>query len=102
MNLPDIKDLVRDNKKVSFVRFQNNELWYRCENGFEFPVPVSDTGDAAFLPEDKALVYMRWIRKHIAFLHKAADESTYKDGTQPDGSNCFDRNHPSWMEGMKI
>jgi len=74
MNLPSTKDCVLDGdrqKRVVFVRFQSNELWYRCENGFEFPVPVSDTNDAAFLPEDKASAFMRWIRKHIDFLAAA-------------------------------
>ena len=75
MNTPDIKDLVRDGKRVTFVRFQSGELWYRCDGGFEFPIPVSDTGDAAFLPEDKALIFMRWIRKHISFIQAGLSEA---------------------------
>ncbi len=66
-----IKDMVKDNKKVVFVRFKENELWYVTECGFEFPVPVEDTGSATFLAEDKAMLFMRYIRKHIAFLEKA-------------------------------
>jgi hypothetical protein len=71
MNIPNIKDCVLGGKKVAFVRYQSNELWYRCENGFEFPVPTNDTGDAAFLPEDKASYFQRWINKHISFLSAA-------------------------------
>jgi len=71
MNVPNLKDLVSNNKKVTFLRYQNQELWYRCEDGFEFPVHISDTGEAAFLPEDKALYFMRWIRKHLDFLKKS-------------------------------
>jgi hypothetical protein len=77
MNLPDIKDLVRDGKKVVFVRYQSGELWYRCADGFEFPVPIADTGDAAFLAEDNALVFMRWIRKHLAFLKSSLEQSEH-------------------------
>ena len=72
MQIPDIKDLVRDGKLVRFTRFQRSErgaeLWYRHQDGFEFPVPVEDTGDAAFLAEDKAIVFMRWIRPHLKFV----------------------------------
>lgn len=63
----NIKELVQ-NKTVSFVRYQNKELWYVTESGFEFPVPIEDTGDAAFLNKDKAILFMRWIRKHIVFI----------------------------------
>ncbi len=69
-----IKDMVKDGKKVVFIRFKEGELWYRTECGFEFPVPVEDTGTATFLPEDKAMLFMRYIRKHIAFLDAAKTE----------------------------
>lgn len=61
----NLKDMVSNNKRVTFVRYQKGELWYVTESGFEFPVPTSDTGDAAFNSEDKALLFMRWIKKHI-------------------------------------
>lgn len=60
-----LKDMVSNNKRVKFVRYQKGDLWYITESGFEFPVPISDTGDAAFNSEDKALLFMRWIKKHI-------------------------------------
>lgn len=66
----DIKSMIQ-NKQVTFVRYQNNELWYVTECGFEFPVPLSDTGNAAFLKTDKAMLYMRWIRKHVEMLKTA-------------------------------
>ncbi len=69
-----IKDMVKDGKKVFFVRFKEGELWYRTECGFEFPVPVDDTGTGTFLPEDKAMLFMRYIRKHLAYLDKARVE----------------------------
>lgn len=58
-----VKDMVRDGKRVRFVRYSKHELWYVTEDGFEFPVPVSDTGDGSFMAEDKAMLFMRWIRK---------------------------------------
>ena len=66
----DIKAMIAG-KQVTFVRYQNNELWYATECGFEFPVPLSDTGNAAFLKTDKAMLYMRWIRKHVEMLDTA-------------------------------
>jgi hypothetical protein len=64
----NLKEMVKDNKKVFFSYYRNGELWYVTECGFEFPVPTTDTGDAVFLNEDKALLFMRYIRKHIAFI----------------------------------
>ena len=66
-----IKDRVAGGKKVKFVRFQHNELWYVCEDGFEFPVPVADTGSAEFKAEDSAMFFMRWIRKHMEMIEVA-------------------------------
>lgn len=71
-----IKEMVNNNKRVAFVRYQNSELWYSTECGFEFPVPISDTGEAAFLNSDKALLFMRWIRKHIDVIQKAKEETS--------------------------
>lgn len=44
-----IKEMVKDGKHVSFICFKDSELWYRTECGFDFPVPISDTGTACFL-----------------------------------------------------
>ena len=57
-------------KKVTFVRFQRNELFYSTECGFEFPVPVGDTGDAEFKSQDSAMFFMRWIRKQIKSIEE--------------------------------
>ena len=57
--------MVKDNKKVKFVRYQKKELWYVTECGFEFPVPIEDCGDGTFQDEDKAMFFMRYIRKHL-------------------------------------
>ena len=61
----DIKDMVRDSKKVTFEFYRQKELWYKTECGFEFPVPIDDAGNGVFLNEDKAMLFMRYIRKQI-------------------------------------
>ena len=59
--------MVKD-KQVTFLYYKENELWYTTECGFEFPVPIDDVGTAAMMPKDKAILYMRWIRKHINMI----------------------------------
>lgn len=66
-----IKEMVGNGKKVTFVRYQQKELWYVTECGFEFPVHIDDTSDAAFLNTDKAIIFMRWIKKHIDHINNA-------------------------------
>ncbi len=65
MTTPNIKDMVTGDKKVTFEHYKDGELWYRTETGFLFPVPIAETGSAMFLKEDKAILFMRYIRKHI-------------------------------------
>jgi hypothetical protein len=60
----NIKDMVK-NKVVTFLFYKEGDLWYTTECGFKFPVPISDTGTASMNSEDKAILFMRWIRKQI-------------------------------------
>lgn len=71
----DIKEMVKDGKKVRFVQYKHNQLWYETECGFRFPVDTSDTGDGTFLAEDKAMFLMRYIRKAIAEVQKEEQET---------------------------
>ncbi len=66
--------MVSAGKVVKFVCFKHNELWYTTECGFEFPIHVSETPGAEFKSEDKAMFFMRWIRKHIALIKSAKEE----------------------------
>lgn len=52
-------------KKVHFVSYREGNFIYRTDDGFEFPVPLSDVGNATLLATDKALMFMRYIRKHV-------------------------------------
>ena len=63
-----IKEMVENNQKVKFVKYLDQNLYYVTECGFEFIVPISDIGNATFLAEDKAILFMRYIRKHIDLL----------------------------------
>lgn len=71
----NIKEMVTDNKKAKFIFYKMNELWYETETGFKFPVPINDTGDGVFNSEEKALLLMRYIRKHVAMLQEAEQEA---------------------------
>ena len=36
----------------------------------QLAVPIEDTGDGVFNAEDKAMLFMRYIRKHIASIEE--------------------------------
>jgi hypothetical protein len=69
-----IKEMVKNNQKVRFRFFRDGQLWYGTDCGFEFPVPISEAGTATFLAEDKAILFMRYIRKHLEFLKESMDQ----------------------------
>jgi hypothetical protein len=68
----DIKAMVSGGRKVRFRSYREGELWYATECGFVFPVPVSDVGCATLLHEDRAILFMRYIRKHAALIEGAS------------------------------
>lgn len=60
-----LKSLVSDGKLVHFQFYRKGDLWYKTDDGFEFAVPVSDAGDGVFLASDRAMLFMRYIRKQL-------------------------------------
>lgn len=71
MNL-SLKDIVKDNI-VRFYYYRAGNLCYtvKVDNiDYAFHVPIEDVGDATFKNEDKAMLFMRYIRK-------ALDENTF-------------------------
>jgi len=67
----NIKTIVKNNR-VRFVRYRQGFVYYAVEvkqeprsAEFTFPVPLNDVGEATLLAEDKAIVYMRYIRKAL-------------------------------------
>ena len=71
----NVKDMVNNNQVVNFVHYKDGALVYRTECGFEFPVPVDDVGTATMLAQDKALLFMRYIRRQLEMLHQAREEA---------------------------
>jgi hypothetical protein len=59
-----IKEMVKD-KVVRFLYYRDYALVYTTEDGFKFSVPIDDTGNGIFKAEDKAILFMRWIRKAV-------------------------------------
>lgn len=55
-------------KRVYFDFYRKGELWYKTTDDFRFPVPIEDCGDGTFLNEDKAELFMRYIRKQLKAL----------------------------------
>jgi len=66
-----LKEMIVDGQKVRFSFYRDSQLWYQTECGFLFPVPISDAGTATFLSEDRAILFMRYIRKQIAVCDEA-------------------------------
>lgn len=64
----NITQLIKDNH-VSFVEYRKGFFYYRIkepsDNYHIFPVPLDDIGDATLKFTDKAIYFMRYIRKAI-------------------------------------
>ena len=71
----DIKEHVKDGQKVRFIYFRDGEFWYETERGFKFPVPLLDATNSkvSLLAEDKALLFMRWMRKYKDSFENSVD-----------------------------
>ena len=64
----NIKEIVKDNT-VRFVRYRQGFAYYGVnvpgQGEHLFPVPLADIGDATLEHEDKAILFMRYIRKAL-------------------------------------
>jgi hypothetical protein len=74
LNTRTLKEMVNNNQRVTFQFYRDGQLWYVTECGFEFPVPVAEAGTATFLAQDRAILFMRYIRKHIECLRRSMEE----------------------------
>jgi hypothetical protein len=63
--------MIVNNQTVRFSFYRDGQLWYETTCGFRFPVPISDAGTATFLAEDRAILFMRYIRRQMAALEAA-------------------------------
>ena len=64
----NVKEMVGKDKLVTFVRYIQGNLIYSTDDGFQFPVPIVDLGEAEIKNKEKAILMMRYIRKQIALL----------------------------------
>ena len=71
-----LKEMIVNNQQVRFSFYRDQQLWYETECGFRFPVPIEDAGTATFLAEDRAILFMRYIRKQMEVV-KDASKSVY-------------------------
>lgn len=62
--MSDLKEHIKG--QVHFRFYRGNQLWYQTDSGLCFPVPIDDIGDATFERDDKAILFMRYIRKALA------------------------------------
>ena len=65
----DLKEIVKDNV-VRFVRYRHGIAYYGVRvqsegTDYIFPVSLTDIGDATLLATDKAIVFMRYIRRAL-------------------------------------
>lgn len=70
-----IKDIIKNNV-VEFeslsASFVNYGIWVNDKGYYVFPVPLNDIGTATLGKKEKAILFMRWIRKAIdegTFIH---------------------------------
>ena len=58
---------------VHFQYFRDNEFWYKTDKGLLFPISLEEAqaGRATFLASDKAIYYMRWIKRYIESCQQA-------------------------------
>lgn len=71
----NVKEHVIDNQKVHFDFYRSGILYYKTEKGLLFEVPIKEAGDACFLKEDKAILFMRYIRKQLEANEQGRIES---------------------------
>lgn len=70
----DITQAVSNGKKVHFSHYRAGNAYYTTDDGDTFAVPLSDLGEATLLRDDKAIMFMRYMRKHNAEVDKASDK----------------------------
>jgi hypothetical protein len=60
----NIKDLVKD-KTAKFVSYREGNFYYETSDGFKFVVPIEEAAGVTLPAQDKAIFFMRWIRKQL-------------------------------------
>jgi hypothetical protein len=81
----NIKEIVKDNH-VRFLRYRQGVMYYAVAvpgvaNEYMFPVPVTDIGDATLEAQEKAIMFMRYIRKA---MEEGSFVPVFRDRTAPE------------------
>lgn len=66
-----LTDHVAKDKKVTFLHYQEKNLWYITDGGLTYSIPVEDTGNGIFLPTERSVYHMKWIRKALETIKQA-------------------------------
>ena len=67
--MPTVGDYVKGDKKAVFQYYRENVLYYKVDD-LLFPIPLSDLGQATVNHTEKAILLMRYIRKHLAEMQQ--------------------------------
>ena len=70
-----LPEIIKESKVSIFQFYRKGKLWYKTDRGFEFPIPIEDCGDGTFLKEDKTILFMRYIRKHLKNIEDGSAET---------------------------
>lgn len=65
--IKDIKSII-ENNEVNILFYRAGIIFYGIkfkEVNYQFPVRLDDIGDATLMSKDKAILFMRYIRKAI-------------------------------------
>jgi hypothetical protein len=80
--MKSIREMVQ-NKKVTFLYFRDGEFIYETECGFRFPVPLAELGKATLNASDRAIYFMRYIRKHLDLLKTLKENVRRREDMNP-------------------
>ena len=67
----NITEIVK-NKRAHVVHYREGHFIYETDDGFQFPIPLTDIGNSTLQAEDRAVLFMRWIRQHLEVKSQAA------------------------------
>jgi hypothetical protein len=62
-----LKEHAGHGQMVHFEYFRDEEFWYRTDKGLLFPIALKEamTGRPTLPGNDKAIYYMRWIKRYV-------------------------------------
>ena len=85
MKLPCNKSMVEICKeKAYFMYYRDKNLCYKTDSGFVVQIPIDQCGTDVYKYEDRALVFMRWIRPQYQEALKTINEPIKVSGLLPE------------------